>query len=257
MATVAKYDNIHNNRAMVRRVLRGIRYILSATVVVGLLPTLTYADPQSTNFRLSESSIGSGSTVQSSSANYRASDAVGDISIGNSASTNFQVNAGTKTPVDPNLTVNITSGAIAFPSFSAASPSITTATFSVQNYTSYGYVVQIIGTPPTNPSRTITPMAASGPSVIGIEQFGMNLVANTSPSSFGANPDNGSFGFGGASGNYGTPNSFRYVSGETIALASKSSGITNYTISYLVNVAGLTPGGQYVSNQTLIITGTY
>lgn len=257
MPTVAKYAHIHNNRDMVRRVFQGVRYILIATLVVSLLSSPTFADPQSTNYRLSESSIGSGSTVQSNSASYRASDAAGDISIGNSASSNFQVNSGTKTPVDPNLTVNITSGAIAFPAFSASAPSVTTATFSVLNYTSYGYVVQIVGTPPTSGAKTIGPMATNGPSIVGTEQFGMNLVANTSPSSFGSNPNNGSYGFGSASGNYGTPNSFRYVSGETIALASKSSGVTNYTISYLVNVAGLTPGGQYTSNQTLIITGTY
>lgn len=240
-----------------RRGLLGIALLFMIGVITIVSSNNAYADPQSNSYRLSESAIGSGSQVQASSANFKASDAVGDIAIGNSGSSNFQVNSGNKTPNDPNLAVSINSGSIAFPNFSAATPSVATASFSVLNYTSWGYVVQLIGTPPTNSGKTIPAMTTSGPSQVGVEQFGINLVANTAPSSFGTNPNNNQYGFGSASPNYGTPNSFRFVSGETVALASKSSGITDYTISYLVNVAGLTPGGQYTTNQTLIVTGTY
>lgn len=100
-------------------------------------------------------------------------------------------------------------------------------------------------------------MATNDSSHPGTEQFGINLVANTSPASFGANPNNGDFGFGSVAENYNVANQFRYVSGDTIAKAEKSSGETTYTISYLVNVTGLTPGGSYASNQTLVVTGTY
>ncbi|MBC7459713.1 hypothetical protein H7200_03315 [Candidatus Saccharibacteria bacterium] len=234
-----------------------VAVLFMSVSITGILAKDAFADPQSNNFRLSESSIGSGSQVQSTSTNFRASEAIGDITTGNSKSTSFQVNSGSKTPSDPNLAVAITSGSINFPNFSAATASVVTATFSVLNYTSYGYVVQIAGTAPSNGSKTIPGMITTGPSQIGVEQFGINLVANTSPLSVGQNPNNNQYGFGSASPNYGTPNSFRFVSGETIALASKSSGITDYTISYLVNVAGLTPGGKYTTDQTLIITGTY
>ena len=104
-------------------------------------------------------------------------------------------------------------------------------------------------------------MGANGSSQPGTEQFGINLVANTVPSSLGANPNNGTppddFGFGEAAPNYDTPNSYRFVSGDTVAFAPKESGETEYTISYLANVAALTPGGIYKTNQTLIVTGTY
>ncbi len=228
-----------------------------ALLCVALIPLNAIAQSESTNYRLIESSIGSGSAIQSSSSNFQARESIGDIAVGNAASANFQVDSGAVTTNEPNLAVNIPVGDIIFPSFSAVIPSVTTATFSVLNYTSYGYVVQIIGTPPNNDGYTIAPLTSNSPSVAGTEQFGINLVANTSPASVGANPFNDVFGFGEASPNYGTPNEFRFVSGETIALAPKSSGVTEYTISYLVNVAGLTPGGQYVSNQTLVITGTY
>lgn len=142
-------------------------------------------------------------------------------------------------------------------SFSATSATTATTTFSVSNYTSYGYVVQIFGDPPTNGTHSINGMGTTGASEVGTDQFGINLVANTAPKSFGANPDQGQFGFGTASANYNTSNQFRYVNGETIASAPKSSGVTTYTISYLVNVAPLTPGGNYTTHQTLVVTGTY
>lgn len=234
----------------------GVFFVL-AYCVAYQTPT-AYADPlQSSNYRFDESAIGSGGLIQSSSANYQATDSVGDLATGNAASTNFQVNAGSKTTNDPSLSFAINSSAVNFGNFTASGATVTTANFSISNYTSFGYVVQIVGTSPSNGSHVIPAMATTAASLIGVEQFGINLVANTSPVSVGANPDNGQFGFGVASANYGTSNMYRYVSGETIASAPKSSGVTTYTLSYLVNVAGLTPGGQYTSNQTLIVTGTY
>jgi hypothetical protein len=100
-------------------------------------------------------------------------------------------------------------------------------------------------------------MASTDTSQVGTEQFGMNLVANTSPSSVGSNPVYDVFGVGSVAGNYSTPNQFRYVSGETVATATQSSGKTTYTITYLANVESLTPGGQYHADHTLIVTGTY
>jgi hypothetical protein len=227
---------------------------------VSFLAPVTHAEiPQSANYRFDESSIGAGGLVQSSSANYQASSALSDVAIGNAASANYQIDAGSKTTNDPTLSFAVNNSSANFGSFTPSGATVTTATFSVSNYTSYGYVVQIAGTPPTNGNHTIPAMGTITPasSQTGVEQFGINLVANTSPASVGANPNYGPFGVGAASANYGTSNKFRYVSGETIATSPKSSGVTTYTISYLVNVASLTPGGQYNSNQTLIVTGTY
>jgi hypothetical protein len=222
------------------------------------MPVAVHADSlQSPNYRFDESVIGTGGLFDSSSANYKASSATGDIGVGNSTSSNYQVDAGSKTSPDPTLSFSVNSPSVDLGNFTASASTVTTANFSVANYTSYGYAVQILGNPPTNGTHTITPMAATGAPQAGVEQFGVNLVANTLPSSVGANPNNGQFGFGAASPNYSTSNRYRYVSGETIALAAKSSGTTTYTISYLVNVASLTPGGKYTSDQTIIVTGTY
>lgn len=212
---------------------------------------------QSPSYRFDESTVGSGGLVQSSSANFQSRTATGDLAVGEATSENFQIETGTNTTNDPTLSFSLQDVDVNFGNFTASGPTVTTASFSVKNYTSYGYVVQLVGTPPTNGEHVIEPMETTDASQPGIEQFGVNLVANTLPVSVGANPDNDEFGFGEAAPNYATSNQYRYVSGETVAKAPKSSGETIYTLSYLVNVGSLTPGGKYTSDQTLIVTGTY
>jgi len=242
---------------------RTAKGLLGTLVCLLALTTPAFAAdvPTSTNYRFDETNVGVSSILESNSANFRATSGAGDTGIGNSGSANFQTESGSKTTPDPNLTFTMTSTAANLGTFSATTTRTATATFSVINYTSFGYVVQVAGPPPQYGNRDITPMTATAASQPGVEQFGINLVANTSPASFGANPQNGTapnnFGFGVASSNYSTPNQYRYVPGETIASAPKSSGKTDYTISYIVNVSTLTPGGAYSTNQTLIVTGTY
>jgi hypothetical protein len=231
-------------------------------LIVGLFlassSTIVYADTlQSQNYKLDETAVGVGSINQASSANFQGVNSTGDIAIGNSASSNYQINAGPPTTPDPALSFSVNNGTGTFDTFSATVGATATTSFSVSNYTSWGYVVQIFGNAPTYGNHTITPLATASSPQTGIEQFGINLVANTQPKSFGVDPDNGQFGFGAVDANYNTTNKFRYVSGDTIASAPKSSGVTTYTISYLVNVSSVTPGGQYNSNQTIIVTGTY
>jgi hypothetical protein len=227
-------------------------YLLFCASSTGLADTL-----KSSNFQFEETALGGSGLIGSQSANFQVTTSTGILGLDTSASPNLQVEAGNLTTNDPALSFAVNNGNIGFGSFSAGSTATATTTFQVINYTSYGYVVQVLGTAPTNGSHTITPMASTAPSQAGTDQFGINLVANTSPTSLGANPDHGQFGFGAATTDYGTSNNYRFVSGETIAQSPKSSGQTIYTISYIVNVNTLTPAGAYYANQTLICTGTY
>lgn len=235
-----------------------IFYAMAAVYVFWLdtAPALA-TPPSSANYQFQETSIGGTGVLNTQSANYQAAGTAGVLGIGSSASTNLQIYAGNNTTGDPALSFTIPTGAVNLGIFSPATTATATTTFEIVNYTSYGYVVQILGTAPSYGSNTIDPMTTTGPSQASQEQFGINLVANTSPISLGANPILGDFGFGSASANYGTPNNYRFVSGETIASAPKSSGKTIYTISYIVNVGSLTPGGQYTANQTVLVIGTY
>lgn len=235
---------------------RGISIVLAIFMASFFVTPFSRA-LQSTSYRFDEATLGAGGQIQASSTNFQSRNSSGDIAVGESASSNFQVASGSQTTNDPTLSFVINNFDANFGSFSATTPATATASFSIINYTAYGYVVQIAGNTPANGSHTIPGMSSSGPSDPGSEQFGINLVANTSPASIGANPVQDLFGQGVASNNYNTPNTFRYVSGEIIASAPKSSGKTTYTLTYLVNVDNLTPGGKYTSNQTLVVTGTY
>lgn len=240
---------------MHKRVIRGA--IIAVIGCVFLASVAHATDPKSTNYTINESSIATGGQYDATSSSYQAMSSTTDIAVGTTSSGNFQVTAGTKTPRDPALTFSVNAISSPFGQFATNVTRTATATFSVSNYTAYGYVVQVYGPTPTTGNHSIANMSVTGPPQVGVEQFGINLVANTIPISFGANPDNGQFGFGSVASGYNTPNNYRYVNGETIARATKDSGVTNYTISYIVNVAPLTAGGTYTASQTLVVTGTY
>lgn len=235
----------------------GVFVIFSSWLIFGATAVGAADLPQSNNYRLDESTIGSNGLLNSTSASYQASTSTGDLSVGSAASSGYQVDTGSKTTNDPTLSFAVINGSANFGSFSPIATASATTSFSVSDYTSYGYIVQIFGNNLKGASHVITGMATTGPPQTGIEQFGINLVANTKPINFGANPNNGQFGFGSAASNYNTANVYRLVDGETIASAPKSSGTTIYTISYIVNVSGITPAAQYTGQQTIIITGTY
>jgi hypothetical protein len=239
--------------------------VISLTVLVSLVisDAVGLAQGASSNYRIDESFVGPGGLLESNSSNYRT--APGGQSLGNpggvgdSRSTNFRAQAGATTTNDPSLTCSVGTSSLSFGSLSPAATATATATFSVLNYTSYGYIVQIVGAPPTNGSHTLEDLNANAASAIGTEQFGLNLVDNTTPN-IGANPaqiPDSSFSFGAAATNYNTADSFRYNNGETIAQAGESSGQTNYTISYIINASTTTPSGTYSGSQTLVCIGTY
>lgn len=190
---------------------------------------------------------------------------VDDLNIYNSG-VGYQTAAGFDTPVAPTLTFLVNTSLVNLGLLTYSNPVSATASFSVINYTGYGYVVQSMGNPPSiggSPGHTLSAM--NGTSTPGTEQFGINLTSNnvsgaTPTAVFGSgpaqNPDS-TYAFGQAASGYGTPNKFKYTNGDVIAQALKSSGETDYTISYLINISTQTPAGLYQMNQTLVCTGTY
>ncbi len=140
----------------------------------------------------------------------------------------------------------------------------TTGTFSVESYLADGYIVTTDANPPKMGSYTMHALTTPTSSNNSQEQFGMNLVANTTgcgaPANFGASPvqvPTSSFSFGYAAANYNTCGKFTYNNGDTIAASNSSSGETDYTISYIFNTTPLTPGGIYSFNDVLVATGTF
>ncbi len=221
------------------------------------------AQGASNGYRIDESFIGPGGNLESGSGGYQlqpGQSTVGNAGgVGESNSTTYGAQSGNTTTSDPRLACVVNSSSL---NFGALSNSVTvtgTATFSVLNYTAYGYNVSIIGGPPSNGAHALTALSSNSGAIIGTEQFGMNLKNNASPD-IGAEAvqvPSSSFSYGSAATNYNVVDSFRYNSGETIATAPRSSGQTDYTASYIVNTSVTTPGGQYTGNQTILCTGTY
>lgn len=217
----------------------------------------------SPSYRIDESYIGPGGTLESGSSNYSlepGQQTTGNAGgVGESESTSYKTQSGNTTTSDPRLTCSVNSGSLNFGGLSTSVTSTGTANFSVLNYTAYGYNVSILGSSPTNGAYQLTPLSSNSTTTVGTEQFGINLRDNSSPD-IGAEPvqvPSSDFSTGTIGSNYDIVDSYRYVPGEVIAYAPKSSGQTDYTISYIVNTSINTPGGQYAANQTLLCTGTY
>lgn len=231
---------------------------------VSLLLAVVWATPlyaiQSTNYRIQEDFIGGAGGELSTSPGYQSRGTITAPAVGNSASTNYRTQSGATTTNDPALTFSVGAATINLGSLSTSLTRTGTATFDVLNYTSYGYAIQTLGNPLTNGAYTLQGMTGAGTSQTGTEQVGINLRANTSPTTFGADPvqsPDSTFSFGTAASGYNTVNNYKYVPGDVIASAPKSSGKTVYTISYIANISNTTPGGSYSGNQTLVVTGTY
>jgi hypothetical protein len=117
-----------------------------------------------------------------------------------------------------------------------------------------GYAVTVAGSTLTSGANTITAMGTSTTSSQGSEQFGMNLVANTTPS-VGQNPDGA--GSATAATGYGTADNFKFTSGDTVASNAGADDFRRFTVSYMANVGNTTEPGTYQTTLTYVCTATF
>lgn len=231
----------------------------------------------SNNYSVGQTYFGSGgqlgTTGNGCSTNYCAVGSVGDLSDGNSTNTvggsGNQVQAGSygTTSRNPSITLVVNGGTNNLGYLSTSSTTTTDFTFNVKTYLASGYTLQIKGTPPTsNTGHQLTPITTAGGAnaATGTEQFGVNMVANTSPS-VGASPvcnpvnycnypSEVTLGSG-----YGTLNKFYYPSSglDTLATSTTSTGVTDYELSFIYDINTSTPAGLYTYNGTIIATSTF
>jgi hypothetical protein len=117
-----------------------------------------------------------------------------------------------------------------------------------------GYSITVNGATLTSGANTITALGSGGTSTTGTEQFGLNLVSNTTPSVGAARSGTGT---ATAIANYGTANTFRFTTGESIASVAGPTNANTFTVSYIANIEGLTEAGVYTSNLTYIATANF
>ena len=107
-----------------------------------------------------------------------------------------------------------------------------------------GYSVYVSGPTMTSGNNTISALQNPDVSRPGTSQFGVNLRANSDPA-VGAEPANSGPTTGSIVGGYGTPNQYKYASGDMIANGTGVEADLVYTISYLVNISNSQPVGIY------------
>jgi hypothetical protein len=237
--------------------------VLSRTVNVSA------ADSSSSHYSVDQVNFNAGSATNLCSAHYCSKQTAGDTAVGNASGTAFQMIAGSNTDRDPYIAFSTTGGVTDLGLLSTAGTATATGTFAVKTYLASGYTVVLASNPPSAPgagahtfNAPSTPTAAAAPGTQ--EQFGINLVANTTgcgaPANFGAAPvqvPGGTFSYGSAAAGYNTCGLFKYVKGDTIASSPQSSGETDYTVSFIYNITSVTPSGQYTFNGDLVAISTY
>lgn len=246
--------------------MRSLRLIFAALALALFLPAgSVLAQYNSTNYQSNEVIFGTGGDLDSSSTNYKAQTSVGALGVGNVSSANYGAYSGFLTPNEPFLEMGIDTSTVNLGYLDIATTNTGTANFHVRTYLNSGYTIQTISQPPSLTSgfatHTLTGMATQAAPTTGIEQFGINLRANTSPAAFGADPvpfPDSSFAAGQAASGYDTANQFKYVPGDVIASTGSSGwGLTTFTISYVANMELDTPAGNYTMIHDLVVVATY
>lgn len=251
-------------------------WVLGVIGIFALSSVSVYAQQSSSgSYRVDETFFGSGGELDASSASYRSQQSAGALGVGYTSSTSYDVNGGFLTQNNAYLEMSVENVTVDFGTLSPSSTSYGAAqggscncSFTVRTYVSSQYVVYSISDPPTNESGDILTAKAVQAAASGdqnVEEFGLNVVSNTSPGAFGANPVNfpdNSFADGQAASGYETSNQYKYVKDEIIARSqatagNPATGRTDYTISYIAKINNITAAGLYTMNHKLVVVPTF
>ncbi len=117
-----------------------------------------------------------------------------------------------------------------------------------------GYSMDVFGTTMTSGNNIINAMSSTDVSRPGMSQFGLNMVANQTPL-VGQNPIGPGVAYPETA--YDQPNWFKFLSGDTIAAADQPTDYTEFTVSYIVNIAKGQPVGVYVTSLTFLCLANF
>ncbi len=263
-------SNKHTWRAKkIGAVVALVLLVLAAPVVPANAVCPSGQQSCSSSYSVGEAFFGNGGTLNSCSSSYCTKQALGETTVGNTASSNYQAQTGFNSNRNEYIEFNVNAATLNFGVLSTGSTKTGTATFNVKAYVANGYQVVNASPPPQYGGHTLSTASVPTASATGTEQFGINLVANTSPASFGVAPvqiPSNSYSFGKVADNtvntpstarYDQTNQYMYRNGDVIAYSTKSTGETDYTISYIMNISNATPSGTYTMNHVLVATATF
>ncbi len=156
--------------------------------------------------------------------------------------------------IDETLTFTLATATVALGTLSTSTTGASTSSMTASTNAATGYSITYSGNTLTSGTNTITPMATATGSVQNSKQFGINLMANGTPS-VGTNTT----GTGTATPytGYGAANTFKFLTGDTIASVNIPSNSNTFTTSYIANIDALTAGGNYSTVITYVITANF
>lgn len=152
--------------------------------------------------------------------------------------------------------------------FSATETAIAFSQMAASTNAGTGYNITVNGNTLESGANSIAAIGGSATaSAPGTAQFGLNLKANTSGvtgvgarfpgASANVSPaDNASTFYGDAAGAFATADSFAFTAGSanTVATANANTDPQIYTVSYIANVSGRQPAGNYSTTLTYVCT---
>lgn len=118
-----------------------------------------------------------------------------------------------------------------------------------------GFVITVNGATLSAGTSVIDPLSSPTPSMIGLNQFGINLVANNEPT-VGNDPE-GIWANAVPSPDYAIPNRFLFKPGDVIASSPNVSLMKKFTVSYVLNASKDLKPGVYATTITYIASGRF
>ncbi len=128
-----------------------------------------------------------------------------------------------------------------------------TSEFAVTTNAANGYNVVITGPTLTSGNNTIGNATSPNVSVVGSQQFGLNLRDNSLPD-IGENPTG--LLNGGPTADYNIVDQFTYNDGDMVA-SSSTPDASSYTVSYIVNIPPDHPPGIYTTTLTYVAFASF
>ena len=235
--------------------------ILNLVFILFILafPTNILARTESANYVIYADVFSSGGLATSTSDLYSLYDTIGEALILSNTSTSdlYGIKSGFQELYpDQYLTFSIADTAVELGTLSDSAASTDSNALIADTNAGNGYSITISGSTLTSGANTISAIGATAvASSPGTEQFGINLVANSSPA-IGLDPV-GTAPIGSAAGQYGIADSFAFNSGDTIASAGSATNQTTFTVSYLANISASTESGTYTATLTYSATANF
>lgn len=120
---------------------------------------------------------------------------------------------------------------------------------------SAGFVIIANGAPMSAGTNVIDSPEEPVQSLLGQNQFGINLVENTSPS-IGLNPE-GEWANAVVEDDYAKPNFYKFQSGDVVAYSPNVSLMKKFTVSYVLNSSPELRAGTYATSINFIASGRF